>query len=195
MLERRGLTGEGAEIGVREGIYAKDILLGWPSCKKLHLIDPWCELPKEEYQDERTFDPEWYDRCWQRMRDFNEQVAFWSMTSKDACKRFAQYETPISILYSRNTWQLPPTLDFVYVDANHGYEHVRDDCFGWWERLSNNGVLAGHDIFNPKCPGVTQAVLEFCQHHKRIAHIVPGDLDQHGKLIVEHSWYIFKGDG
>ena len=178
MLERRGLTGEGAEIGVRHGIYAKDILLGWHSCITLHLIDPWSELPPDEYHDERPFDPTALERCTARMQPFGDRVTFHQMRSMAAISRFQQHQ-----------------LSFVYIDANHSYRHALQDAYLWWQKLTPNGVLAGHDIFNPKCPGVTQAVLEFCQHHKRIAHIVPGDLDQHGKLIVEHSWYIFKGDG
>lgn len=177
MIQRMGLAGEGAEIGVREGIYAKAILTGWTSCTRLHLIDPWCKLPDDEYQDEREFDPEWEQTCRRRMNEFGDRVVFHKQRSMEVIDSFAQ-----------------PSLAFVYVDGNHDRMHVNHDVWQWWKRLAPNGVLAGHDIFNIKCPGVTQAVLEFAKHAGRTVYIVPGDTDTNGKLVVDHSWYILKGD-
>jgi hypothetical protein len=61
------------------------------------------------------------------------------------------------------------TLDFVYIDGDHSYEHVLLDMNLWWPKVRNGGVMAGHD-FNLKrvspngyYEDVERAVREFCQ--------------------------------
>lgn len=53
------------------------------------------------------------------------------------------------------------TLDFVFVDADHGYEAVRRDLHCWFPKVKRRGVLAGHDYVNNDFPGVRRAVDEF----------------------------------
>lgn len=54
--------------------------------------------------------------------------------------RNTSYEA--SLLFENNT------LDFVYIDANHTYEHVKNDILTWKEKLKSNGIMAGHDYAN-----------------------------------------------
>lgn len=51
------------------------------------------------------------------------------------------------------------SLDFVFLDASHDYESVRDDVAAWQPKLKPAGVMAGHD-WAPEFPGVAQAVTE-----------------------------------
>lgn len=51
------------------------------------------------------------------------------------------------------------SLDFVYIDANHEYNHVRRDILSWRPKVKMGGVLAGHD-YSWRWPGVLQAVHE-----------------------------------
>lgn len=37
------------------------------------------------------------------------------------------------------------SLDFVFIDAAHEYEHVYADITHWLPKIKNNGILAGHD--------------------------------------------------
>jgi hypothetical protein len=53
------------------------------------------------------------------------------------------------------------TLDFVFLDADHGYEAVRRDLQCWFPKVKRRGVLGGHDYIHPDFPGVRQAVDEF----------------------------------
>lgn len=179
MLQAMGLRGEGAEIGVRDGIYAKTILTGW-ECSKLHVVDPWCELPIEEYQDDRAFDPESYERCLRRLAEFGDRVVWHRCKSRDATFMFG------GLL---DNW-----LEFVYVDANHSYPYVVSDLAEWWCTLTLGGVLAGHDIMSLKYPGVTQAVLEFCQERRLTCYLVPEETNETGEQVVDASWYILKGE-
>jgi hypothetical protein len=37
-------------------------------------------------------------------------------------------------------------FDFVYIDADHSYEHVKLDMELWWPKVKRGGVMAGHDF-------------------------------------------------
>jgi hypothetical protein len=49
-LNTLGLTGEGVEVGVKDGVFSKWILSHW-SGKKYHLVDPWMEQDQQLYID------------------------------------------------------------------------------------------------------------------------------------------------
>jgi hypothetical protein len=51
------------------------------------------------------------------------------------------------------------TLDFVFIDASHGYENVKADILAWLPKVKLGGVLAGDD-YSSNWPGVVQAVNE-----------------------------------
>lgn len=49
------------------------------------------------------------------------------------------------------------TIDFVFIDAAHDYDNVRDDILAWYSKCK--GVIAGHDYI-PTYSGVMNAVDE-----------------------------------
>lgn len=49
------------------------------------------------------------------------------------------------------------TLDFVFIDASHEYEDVKDDIITWLPKIKKGGILAGHDFGSS---GVNKAVHE-----------------------------------
>lgn len=51
------------------------------------------------------------------------------------------------------------SLDFVFLDADHSLEGVRQDIAVWLPKLRTGGILAGHD-FCSYFPAVARAVLE-----------------------------------
>jgi hypothetical protein len=58
------------------------------------------------------------------------------------------------------------TLDFVYLDARHDYESVKEDIALWYPKVKAGGVLAGHDYMDQEMIGdtmfgVKRAVDEF----------------------------------
>lgn len=53
------------------------------------------------------------------------------------------------------------SLDFVFIDASHEYEDVRDDIRAWFPKVKKGGIIAGHDYTNKDFPGVMKAVGEF----------------------------------
>jgi len=50
------------------------------------------------------------------------------------------------------------SLEFVYVDASHYYENVKNDLTYWYPKVKSGGVIAGHDY---QYAGVKLAVDEF----------------------------------
>jgi hypothetical protein len=55
------------------------------------------------------------------------------------------------------------SLDFVFIDASHEYEDVKEDIKAWIKKVKPGGVLAGHDYYvntHDYFPGVKQAVNE-----------------------------------
>lgn len=52
------------------------------------------------------------------------------------------------------------SLDMVFIDAGHEYEHVKNDIRAWYPKVKSGGIIAGHD-YNTAWPGVIKAVNEF----------------------------------
>lgn len=55
------------------------------------------------------------------------------------------------------------SLDFVFIDASHEYQDVKNDIAAWLPKVKIGGVLAGHDYYvdgHDWFPGVKQAVNE-----------------------------------
>ena len=52
------------------------------------------------------------------------------------------------------------SLDFVFIDADHSYEAVKEDLEAWFPKMKDGGTIAGHDYGNPT-NGVKPAVDEF----------------------------------
>lgn len=55
------------------------------------------------------------------------------------------------------------SLDFVFIDADHGYEGCLSDLRSWFPKIKAGGLFSGHDYENVDFPkfGVTRAVNEF----------------------------------
>jgi hypothetical protein len=54
------------------------------------------------------------------------------------------------------------SLSFVFIDASHDYENVKQDINSWYPKIKNGGILAGHDWFGED---IKKAVYEFCNEH------------------------------
>jgi cephalosporin hydroxylase len=61
------------------------------------------------------------------------------------------------------------SLDFVYIDTAHEYEHVAKEILAWYPKVKVGGYLAGHDIY---FPGVNQAVREYSSRHNHVIRLM-----------------------
>lgn len=73
--------------------------------------------------------------------------------------------------------------DFAYIDGNHVYAAVMTDIQTWWPKISDIGILAGHD-FDDTHPDVVRAVTEFAARENVIIYITDEPTCR--------SWYCYK---
>lgn len=77
------------------------------------------------------------------------------------------------------------SLDFVYIDARHEYQYVKEDIEGWFKKVRVGGIVSGHDYVEREGFGVIQAVSEFVNEN---------DIDEY--FLTEEdkspSWYFVK---
>lgn len=87
-------------------------------------------------------------------------------------------------------------FDFIYIDANHHYEHVAEDLEKWWPKVSETGIIAGHDYnlveWQNQAMGVKRAVDEFAQKIHADICVISDPLDEPFPKPYD-SWIICKG--
>jgi hypothetical protein len=130
----------GAEIGVAEGRNAESILQVLPM-ERLYLIDPYLPF----IDGEKPCDPQGYYNIAQA-RLTSPKVKWLKMPSKEAASLISE------------------KLDFVYIDGDHHYNHVKEDLELYYPLLKPKGLLGGHDYCLPT-PGVIKAVNDFASEH------------------------------
>lgn len=54
------------------------------------------------------------------------------------------------------------SIDFLYLDASHEYEYVKEDILAWLPKIKKGGMIAGHDY---GFDGVKDAVTEILPEH------------------------------
>ncbi len=129
-----GLTGAGVEVGVFKGEFSRVLLRTW-RCSSLVSVDPWREFPSTEYMNSCNLSQADHDLNYQgtmeRLRPFGQRSRILRGTSLEAATEFADL-----------------SLDFVYLDAQHHYEAVRDDLELWHPKVKRGGVPGGHDYLD-----------------------------------------------
>jgi Methyltransferase domain len=151
LLNARGLLGTAVEVGVKQGRFSEHILEQWEG-ERLISIDPWKAAPSGEYVDVSNVDQEthdiFYERTLARLSRFGDRSEVWRLTSQEASARIDRH-----------------SLDFVYIDARHDYEWVKEDLGLWFDKVRPGGIVAGHDYLDDDRPQgrfrVKSAVDEF----------------------------------
>lgn len=59
-----------------------------------------------------------------------------------------------------------PAIDYLYVDADHGYDAVAADLTDWLPHMAPGGLLLGDDYGHPHFPGVREAWDAFERNHE-----------------------------
>lgn len=136
-----------AEIGVNKGETSKLFRNLFPDAQ-LYLIDPW-QLSTDYLFSATPISRKrkHYEKAHSLVRDeFKDDphVTILRMSSLEALSH------------------TPDQFDLVFIDANHEYDHVKQDILSWLPKVRPGGILAGHD-YDPEIPmfsGVKQAVDE-----------------------------------
>ena len=148
-LENRfkGSPLKGAEIGVSLGLNAFSIL-NTLRMEMLYLIDPYIEYREASIKggDHRS------------VINYTE----YELIAKDRLKNREIYNYQfIKKKSSEALNDIPDGLDFVYIDGNHSYENVMEDCYNYFQKIRTGGVIGGHDFYG-NYSGLIRAVWEFC---------------------------------
>jgi hypothetical protein len=120
-------NGRGVEVGVFMGQYSREILEVWGGT--LYMVDVWRPLG-EEYKDYSNMEnhSEAYAETMGEIKGMEDRGIMIRSTSKVASEIFPD-----------------ESLDFVYIDANHAYDFVKEDIGLWYPKVKKGGILSGHD--------------------------------------------------
>jgi predicted O-methyltransferase YrrM len=154
LLKSMKLLGTGVEVGVAEGGFSFYFLDNWPGT--LYQVDMWSAIDPSVYKDYCNVGMEEQERRYKLVLDtarkYGGRAIPMRSTSKNAAALFQD-----------------KSLDFVYIDANHALEFVREDLKLWWPKLKSGAVFAGHDYLDGTIAsgeyGVKTAVTEFATAH------------------------------
>lgn len=167
MLKERGAK-VGVEIGTDHGKYAQQLLENIPGLQLL-CVDPY--IAYTEGNEVHT----------------QEEV---DKIYEEALKRVVQYRCEIVKITSMEAIKDIPDncLDFVFIDGNHDYEHVKEDITEWSKKVKPGGIIAGHDYKEDKVNnyGVIKAVNEYMEEN----HISPWFVLHVGGSFVDCWMYI-----
>ena len=135
----------GAEIGVFMGFHASHLL---EACRNLNLVcvDLYGNVEGNGYDDwdNQKFE-NLFSKVTRKLAPF-KRVIFRRELSAEAVKHYHEGE-----------------LDFVFIDADHRYEGVKNDISIWEPIIKSGGIISGHDYDQPDWPGVRQAVSEWSE--------------------------------
>jgi predicted O-methyltransferase YrrM len=119
------------EVGVYEGVTSAAMAGTLSPTGTLYLVDPYTLGARLERWLGLSFTSHVARRS---VRPWRQRVRFVRATSLEAARSL----------------DLHRPADLVFVDADHGYEAVRDDLRAWSPKLAPGGVLAFHD--SRRCP-------------------------------------------
>jgi len=141
----------GAEIGVALAGHS-NYILGHTNIDKLYGIDPYLCYDKydtNEYYLQNNNQNK-YDKLYKfikiRLSKYGDRYEHIRDFSDNAVLKFNE-----------------ESLDFLYIDGNHGEEFVRNDLRLWWPIIKKGGIMSGHDYQHPGLPYVTKEVDSFAK--------------------------------
>jgi len=131
----------GAEIGVMQGLFSIN-LLEMKKDLKLFCIDQYI-----------MFDPYYRsNKTGARQHAFKSQKE-WDALYGQVKIKFEKYDGRAVLIRGTSTVSSKriedESLDFVFIDANHLYEYVREDILTWIAKVKIGGIISGHD-YNKK---------------------------------------------
>lgn len=136
----------GAEIGVAEGRYSKQI------CEQNRGVRLLCADIWEKYAANPRSHP-------QSEHDRNIGITR---------RILAPFNAKIVQAYSMDAVRDVPlqSLDFVYIDAHHGFDWVMQDIIEWSKRVRKGGIVSGHDFYEFRGAGIVLAVEAYIKAHR-----------------------------
>lgn len=119
--------GKGAEVGTFKGEFTREVVSGWMGT--MYMIDVWRPLG-DEYLDasNHAMHTTAYAEAMENIKGLEDRAIMIRGTSEVTSDIFAD-----------------ESLDFVYIDANHAYDFVKQDIELWYPKVKQGGYIGGHD--------------------------------------------------
>ena len=156
---------EAIENFVKENNYERILELGVGTAETTERVLKSCDKLMRYYLVDPYYDkPEIPERL-QKVLDSNNNATFFRQSSKEAIVEIEDR-----------------SLGLVCINANHLYEHVKEDIALWFPKLKRGGIICGHDYDVPSWEGVKRAVDEAFENVNVIV-----DTDKEGSNNI--WWY------
>jgi predicted O-methyltransferase YrrM len=126
---------KGAEIGVAGGVHSESLLQNIEGCELL-CVDHWGTSWSKKLESEARA----------RLAPYNATLV--KASSMEAARDVAD-----------------GSLDFVYIDAAHDFDHVMEDLITWSRKVKPGGIVSGHDYDRGHRRGVIPAVNAYTRAH------------------------------
>jgi SAM-dependent methyltransferase len=93
-----------------------------------YCVDFWHVSPEREVEEPEL--KNLYDIFLENLKPVEAYYKPMKIPSVDAAKKFKD-----------------ESLDFVFIDAGHEYDPVKEDILAWFPKIKPGGILAGHDLY------------------------------------------------
>lgn len=157
----------GCEVGVWKGNFSRRLLTALPNLS-LVLVDPYLIYEDLTIGTDRDRIEEAKMMAYEAVKQFTGQYFFEETDSITASQRVKDN-----------------FFDFIFIDANHTYDHVKADIRAWWPKVKPGGILSGHDYDGQGDKrgrfGVKKAVVEWAIENNQAVGVLP-------QLV----WYVIK---
>ena len=135
----------GVEIGVAEGHFSEVICKSNPDMIVTG-VDQWKPyFGYLDYQRESTY-KRMLSHTLERMKPYGNYNIL-KTSSMDGATKFADN-----------------SVDFIYIDANHDYDHVIEDITAWYKKLRPGGIISGHDYYTSRATNKTKVEVKRAVH-------------------------------
>lgn len=163
----------GAEVGTCYGEFAEKMYHDIPGLT-LFLVDNWDNVETAHREKKHQRSVEWF--CRNRLANWRPIIL--KMSSIEGAKYIQD-----------------GSLDFVYIDADHSYEAVKEDIRAWEPKVRKGGIVSGDDYYvfpNSGNDGVVRAVDEYAQEFGVDMQSTEWDNDNPERDERQPAWWFQK---
>jgi len=147
----------GCEVGVYEGITTNRMLDMLPNIKRYYTVDTWdIYTLYDGTQFKKPKNP--------TRKSWHNSITNFFENTKNNQHRIVSLRMPSTEAINHIEDE---SLDWVFIDANHQYEYIKENLEIWIPKVKQGGLVSGHDYGNPKETnrnwGITKAVDEYVE--------------------------------